>query len=257
MTVKQCIPSPETVAVFVRLIRGLRGLKKQTLSSDARVSLSTLERIERGEVVSAEKLDKVAQALGYDAGYFTSPRTPLSPEEAAAKVAETWGHLIAVPVHRVTSEGPIRKLGRCHACLIHRPGVGGEHNDLIVELGEWLEAASWINGETCITEMTEGRKRAFYTSVIECVRRLERSGLTILAGSMKAPQQGIPGWTVGVVSITDRKTDPGAVRRRHILVDIRNALPPDALANDSEKLFENFASSFRTALAKTIDSDPV
>lgn len=43
------LPVPATIAFFVRLQRGMMGWKKETLAGFARVSLSTIERIERGE----------------------------------------------------------------------------------------------------------------------------------------------------------------------------------------------------------------
>ena len=51
------VPTSVTVAFFVRLQRGMMGWKQETLADFARVSLSTIERIERGEGVSAESLD--------------------------------------------------------------------------------------------------------------------------------------------------------------------------------------------------------
>ena len=60
---------------------------------------------------------------------------------------------------------------------------------------------------------------------------LERRGLTVLSGVMAAPQDGVPDWKVAVISITPKTADPGAVKRRHIMVDRRvTALPKRATA---------------------------
>ncbi|MFD2054907.1 hypothetical protein ACFSQT_18125 [Mesorhizobium calcicola] len=49
---------------------------------------------------------------------------------------------------------------------------------------------------------------------------------------MEAPQPGLPDWKVAIVSVTPRLTDPGAPKRRHVMVDRRCvALPPNALAD--------------------------
>jgi len=64
----------------------------------ARVSVSTVERIERGERVSDDALDRIAQAFGYEAGYFTAARLPLGADEAAASLLDTYSHLEIVPV---------------------------------------------------------------------------------------------------------------------------------------------------------------
>jgi len=74
------VPPPELIAFFVRWVRGNRQLKKQSLASLAGVSLSTVERIERGEAVAPDLIDRVGQVLGYEPGYLTAPRTPLDPQ---------------------------------------------------------------------------------------------------------------------------------------------------------------------------------
>ncbi|HXP03088.1 MAG TPA: helix-turn-helix domain-containing protein [Stellaceae bacterium] len=243
---KEQVPPPELVAFFVRLVRGLRNWKQRTLASFAGVSLSTVERAERAEGVSVESLDRIAVALGYGAGYLTAPRAALSAKDTIQKMVETWGHLVVVPVQRLSRESAFRKLGGCHACLIHRPQVDPKHDELIAALGEWLEAASWISSDTCVAEMSEGRKRAFYAGAIECVRSLKQRKLTVLCGVMSAPQPRIPEWQVGVVSISPTAIDPGAPKRRHLLVDVRNAEPTDIWADGGSA----FKSSFRTAVAK-------
>jgi transcriptional regulator with XRE-family HTH domain len=53
------------------------------LADFACVSVSTIERVECGEKVSNEALDRIAQGLGYEPGRFTAPRYRLGPEQAA------------------------------------------------------------------------------------------------------------------------------------------------------------------------------
>ena len=86
------VPAPATIAFFVRLQRGMMGWKLETLAGFARVSLSTIERIERGETVSAESLDRVADALRQPPGAFTTPRVLFTSEEAWQKLGsgEQW-----------------------------------------------------------------------------------------------------------------------------------------------------------------------
>jgi transcriptional regulator with XRE-family HTH domain len=129
-------PPIELVAFVVRWNRGLRQWKTTTLADFARVSLSTIERIERGEKVSDEALDKIAQAFGYEAGYFTTPRLPLGAEEAAASLVETYSHLEIVPVGPMTTHRAVRDAARCNAVLIHRPEVPEAYDDDIAGLQE-------------------------------------------------------------------------------------------------------------------------
>jgi transcriptional regulator with XRE-family HTH domain len=74
-------PPVELVTFVVRRNRGLRHWKTTTLADFAGVSVLTVERIERGERVSDDALDRIAQAFGYEAGYFTTPRLPLGPQK--------------------------------------------------------------------------------------------------------------------------------------------------------------------------------
>jgi transcriptional regulator with XRE-family HTH domain len=80
------VPPAELVGFVVRWNRGLRQWKKSTLADFASVSVSTVERVERGEKVSEEALDKIAQGLGYEAGYFTKPRLRMGTNEAVASL---------------------------------------------------------------------------------------------------------------------------------------------------------------------------
>ena len=62
----------------MRQCRSLKNWKVSTLADFAPVSVSTVERVERGEKVGEEALDKIAIALGYEKGAFHAQRIPLS-----------------------------------------------------------------------------------------------------------------------------------------------------------------------------------
>jgi transcriptional regulator with XRE-family HTH domain len=214
-------PPIELVAFVVRWNRGLRQWKTTTLADFARVSVSTVERIERGERVSDDALDRIAQAFGYDAGYFTAPRLPLGADEAAASLVDTYSHLEIVPVVPMTTHRAVRDAARCDAVLIHRPEVPEAYDDDIAGLQEWLDLASFILSDIVGPPPSERGRRDLYNDILTCVGNLERRGLTVLSGVMPAPQDRLPDWKVAVVSITPRLTDPGAAKRRHLMVDRR------------------------------------
>jgi transcriptional regulator with XRE-family HTH domain len=214
-------PPIELVAFVVRWNRGLRQWKTTTLADFARVSVSTVERIERGERVSDDALDRIAQAFGYDAGYFTAPRLPLGADEAAASLVDTYSHLEIVPVVPMTTHRAVRDAARCDAVLIHRPEVPEAYDDDIAGLQEWLDLASFILSDIVEPPPSERGRRDLYNDILTCVGNLERRGLTVLSGVMPAPQDRLPDWKVAVVSITPRLTDPGAAKRRHLMVDRR------------------------------------
>ena len=64
------------------------GWKQDALASIAGVSLSTIQRIERAEEVSAESLERVAAALHQKPGAFTAPRVPLTAEVLKEKLEQ-------------------------------------------------------------------------------------------------------------------------------------------------------------------------
>jgi transcriptional regulator with XRE-family HTH domain len=54
------------------------GWKVSALAGLAGVSVSTIERIGRGEKISDDALDCVANAFGHEAGYYARLRTPVA-----------------------------------------------------------------------------------------------------------------------------------------------------------------------------------
>lgn len=226
------VPPIELVAFVVRWNRGLRQWKATTLAEFARVSVSTVERVERGERVSGDALDRIAQAFGYEPGYFTAPRVPLPRDEAAASMVEQFSNLEVVPVAAMKTHRAVREAARCHAYLIHRPGVQAAYDADIEALQEWLDLGAFILSDMADRgPVEESRRRELYDGILGSVAELERRGLTVLSGVMAAPQDELPDWKVAVISITPKTADPGAVKRRHIMVDRRvTALPKRATA---------------------------
>lgn len=226
-------PPVELVAMVVRWGRHLKQWKATTLADFARVSLSTVERVERGDKVSEEALDRIAQALGHEPGAFTTPRLPIGPQKAAEQIIETYGHLEPVAVAPMKTHKAIRDAARCDAYLIHRPGVPDTYDDDIANLGEWLGLASFILSDIVEDSSPPERgRRDLYNDILASVAELERRGLTVLSGVMQAPQPRMPDWKVAIVSVTPRLTDPGAPKRRHVMVDRRTvAVAPNWLAD--------------------------
>ncbi|RWE22460.1 MAG: XRE family transcriptional regulator [Mesorhizobium sp.] len=227
-------PAIELVAMVVRWGRHLKQWKAATLADFARVSLSTVERVERAEKVSVEALDRIAQALGHEPGAFTTPRLPIGPDKAAERLVERYGHLEPVEVSPMKTHKAIRDAAKCDAYLIHRPGVSDTYHDDIASLGEWLDLASFILSDLGEEPLSSGRgRRQLYNDILSAVSELERHGLTVLSGVMAAPQPGMPDWKVAIVSVTPRLTDPGAPKRRYVMVDRRAvAVTPGWLIDD-------------------------
>ena len=74
-------PDPISIAFCVAWSREMKQLSIQALASMSGVSPSSIERIERGERVSDDTLQKVAVAVNQDEDAFTGERIPLSQDE--------------------------------------------------------------------------------------------------------------------------------------------------------------------------------
>lgn len=221
-------PPIELVAIIVRWARQLRDWKVSTLADFATVSVSTVERVERGERVSEEALDRIALALGYDKGAFFEARLPIGPDAVAEQMVETYGNLEAVDVAPMKTQRAVREAVHCQAFLVHSPGVPNTYDQDIAALTEWLDFASFALCEDINIEGGEDvSRRDLYKDILKCVGELERRGLTVLSGVMPAPQPGLSDWKVAVLSITPKLTDPGAVKRKQVFVDRRHVAIPN------------------------------
>ena len=62
--------------------------------------------------------------------------------------------------------------------------------------------------------------------MLKAVANLEAQGVTVLAGTLVHPQHGIDDWKVCLLNITRKSKDPGAIKRKFILVDRRALTKP-------------------------------
>ncbi|WP_288581528.1 helix-turn-helix transcriptional regulator [uncultured Methylobacterium sp.] len=219
------VPPIELVAIVTRMGRGLRQWKKETLADFAKVSLSTVERVERAEQVRPESLDRIARALGYEPGAFTDVGIPRSREQAAAELVETVGNLEMVAVREFQTHRQVRTVAATQAHLLHRPELGSDYDEQIDELTEWLDLASMVMGSEIIGGGDPVRRRTFCNQVLAAVSEFRCRGVTVLVGVMEAPLPGLPDWTVAIISLTPKQSDPAASKRRTIMVDRRLLQP--------------------------------
>lgn len=213
-------PPLDTIAFSIASTRRLRNWKKTTLADFARVSLSTVERIERGEAVSDEALDRIAQAFGLEPGHYTTPRVPIPREQALAEFMKVHGNRVPMQVARFQTHSQIREASRCHGCLIFAPDLPDTYRPDIESLGEYLDLVSF-----CLAEQSDGipmsdtARRPLYEHTLDVVRELERRGVTVLIGYLDAPHPSFPDRRICIVSLTSRLTDPGAPQRKMMFVD--------------------------------------
>lgn len=228
---KEEVPPPALVGFCVRMQRGMRQLKRDALASMARVSLSTVERVERGETVEPASLEKITAALGLEPRYFTRPRPPATPQEMEAWVTNLEKQKV-VQVRPIKTQAQIRALVGCHSYMPMAPDPQEGYRDDIASLVEWLDLGAFLRSDTDFNPRDQKiRFRKLYTDILGYIHSLERKGLNILGGVLHHPVKNIPEWKIAVLSFSSRVTDPGAPKRRAMLVDT-SMLPKTATLAD-------------------------
>ena len=84
----------------------------------ATVSLLTVERIERGEAVSTESLDRVAVALEFKEGDFHCPRSRRSFDESLMETMRFFESKPPVPCAPLKTQPQAAALLSCQAYLV-------------------------------------------------------------------------------------------------------------------------------------------
>lgn len=234
-----CVPPARVVAQFVQWSRHVLQWKKETLASFAGVSLSTVERIERGEQVSVASLDRVAVALKQPKGAFTEPRVPLGLKATLNKLEENWKQFEGtkpVDLRPLRTLLQIGALVRAHMYLVDGGRLGEDLSAEIAAFCEWLDYGSFVIGseeDPLFHTSRRGRvqRRKIYRTILDQAREIERRGMAVaLAGIYKAETniKTSPEWSIGVVSFFPKTSDPGAIKRRVLLapahVDVGAAL---------------------------------
>jgi transcriptional regulator with XRE-family HTH domain len=196
------------------------GWKQDTLASLAEVSLSTVQRVERGETVRPTQLSKLAVALKRAPDAFTRDVIPLTPAEAleALQMDAAWIQgRVRVTVAPLRKEAQVRELASTDL-FVADSDVGDEVAPAVSELREWFDLASFIRMEQAgAIETASFRKaplRQFYQGLLESVRRIEVEHRAVcLAGTYEAASTGLLGNSVrvAVVALRSRDNNPAAV----------------------------------------------
>lgn len=221
-------PSPETIAGFVKLQRAFYGWKRETLAALASVSLSTVERVERGESVRASNLEKLALALNQRRDAFTALRVPLSDEEALASLVESlsWTEgTVPVEVAPLRRETQLRALTETELIIITSDLDGEDASCEVDGLREYLDLTSLVRAEDGM--LLPKRERSFrlrnlYKDVLAAVENLERTFKAVcLAGTFEA-HSSLPRDStvrVAVIAIRSRERNPGAVNIKRLMAE--------------------------------------
>lgn len=229
-------PPPDFLADFVRLTRRFAGWKQDALAFTGGVSLSTIQRVERGEAVSPEVLEKIGLALGQEPGAMTAPRRPLTDEEFGPAFAQKYAWLedmVRVDVGRLRTHRQLRALSGCVLCMTD-DDLPPAAADELAGFREWLGLMSFIRAEARrnIGGGDEAPKlRRIADDVLAAAGNIERSHRAACLVGTYVPEHKLPwmqGAEVGLVAFRSRVNDPAAGRRKFLLapreIDMTEAL---------------------------------
>jgi transcriptional regulator with XRE-family HTH domain len=212
-------PSPADVAGIVSANRHVRGWKVSVLAEMAAVSVSTVERVERGEFVSTEMLDRIAEALGFAPGDFWRPRRTRTPEEALkATMRHLEGQQI-VPCRvfsRMTDAAAVIAAVAIYV-VVQGPGQPDSTTaELVSTLRETIDLMSFATSDA-LEPKARIRPRQAQQDVLQAVAAVARRGYTPLLATYEAdtPWGHAP---VAAISFHPRLHDPGAPKRRELIV---------------------------------------
>jgi transcriptional regulator with XRE-family HTH domain len=226
------VPPPNFLAAFVRFQRAMRQWKQETLAHFAKVSLATVQRIERGMPVSTESLNRVALALGYEPGDFTEPRVPLSRVESAERLNEMlkrFEGLQPVSVRPLRTMTQVADLLRAETLILYGDQLGEEYQDDLAELHELMDCYAFVLDDKIRIKGERIRRRQTYHLVLKEIRHIEKMGrATTLVGIYTADTdcRWLPKARVALLAFFPKLTDPGAVKRQVLLAPKRVELIP-------------------------------
>ena len=214
-------PPLDSVAFFVKMQRWHWHWKQSTLASVAGVSLSTVERVERGEAVSADSLTKVAVALGFPADYLTAPRQKLSGKEALRRLVDSvsWMEgMVKVPIAQLTTEKQLREIASTDM-IIFGSDLDETAADDLGELREWIDLIGFVRcrhtGLIGPKPERSFRMRDLYGDLFQHLKRMQaRHRAVCMVGTYTAETDSpkLPTATVAVVSIRSKACNPAAAK---------------------------------------------
>lgn len=211
------LPPAEIIAFNVHVRRKLHGWKQSTLASLAGVSLSTVERIERGDTVQPAVMEKVGAAFGYPPGYYTAPRLPLTQEEVTR---ETDFHTALIPVSPFTNQQRFRRIARC-STLAFAPigGLAANHPSMLPLFELMWDLSGQLELQGIVPKSRLAGVRDFYRDIARQIATLRREGIEVLGGVLHEPERDPAHY--GVIAAGPRSIDPGILARKLIVLDRR------------------------------------
>jgi transcriptional regulator with XRE-family HTH domain len=227
------VPDPKGLGAYVRLQREMLHWKQATLAAMAGISVTTVERIERGETVRPANLEKIAVAFEMEPDIFTRPRRLLSEEEAVANLTKSLdflNHKKPVAVAPFRTEVQLRALATTHFVVLDTDLDDEAHGDL-ASLREWIDLAAFMkpdpSGLFWRKPDREYRVRRLYGDVFDHVDEMERRHNAVcLVGTYDAecedPTYGLV--PIGLLCLRSKRRNPAAALLDQVWVEKRMSL---------------------------------
>jgi transcriptional regulator with XRE-family HTH domain len=142
-------PTAAEIGCLVRFARRSKSWKQLTLALDAKVSERTVQRIERGENVDGETLQRIAKALGLPNDSLTKPMYVPSEEDIQQGLEEASARFGFVAARELTQATDFDEILAADAYLIEDQLLRGEADDGIAafsdQLLDWRDAHSDVS----------------------------------------------------------------------------------------------------------------
>lgn len=221
------------LGAYVRLQREMLHWKQATLAAMAGVSVTTVERVERGKTVRPASLEKIAVAFEMEPDAFTRLRCLLSEEDAVANLKKSLdflNHKKPVVVAPFRTEVQLRALATTHFVVLDTD-LGDETHDDLAGLREWIDLAAFMkpgpSGLFWRKPDRDHRVRRLYSNVFDRVDEMERRHDAVcLVGTYEAecedPTFGpVP---IGLLCLRSKRRNPAAALLDQMWVEKRMSL---------------------------------
>jgi transcriptional regulator with XRE-family HTH domain len=173
--------TPQEIGDAVAMFRKMAGMKQLTLALEAGVTERTVQRIENGEKVNDESLQKIAKAFRMEDTSFIGPRMVLSKEEAWEQAKKQLEAVKLIDAHGfVTLKDAEAVLGTDGMVIDDHfvtDEAAGELADFKDELRDWNNLYSVL--------LSQHEKLNACRSLLGVARKLEERGYVIRYGVYK------------------------------------------------------------------------
>ncbi len=204
--------TPQEIGDAVAMFRKMAGMKQLTLALEAGVTERTVQRIENGEKVNDESLQKIAKAFRMEDTSFVGPREVISKEEAWEKTKKQLEAVKLIDAHGFATLKDAEAVLGTDGMVIDDHFVTDEAAvelaDLKDQLRDWNDLYSML--------LSQQEKLNACRSLLAVAKKLEARGYVIRYGVYKTDD----GLRL-VTMLLARKTDDALCQVKQLMVPNR------------------------------------